>query len=191
VKVVLIGLSFAACPRTIAARPESRMRIVCPSCEATYEVPKSLLGDGGKLVRCARCGKEWLPEATPPAEAPSLSIATTLAELRRMEQPSGASVVDKAPQPVDAAPRLGGSLGERLASRSRQPASEDAMPDGLDGVALRVNLLSRRMQLVSALAWAGSAVVLVAAAATFVAKQSAIQVLFPATERLYRLFGMS
>jgi predicted Zn finger-like uncharacterized protein len=38
------------------------MRIVCPSCQAAYEVPASMLGGGGQRVRCARCKQEWAPE---------------------------------------------------------------------------------------------------------------------------------
>ncbi len=46
------------------------MRIVCPSCQAAYEVPESLAA-GGKAVRCARCGTEWTPHpaAPPPPRA--------------------------------------------------------------------------------------------------------------------------
>jgi predicted Zn finger-like uncharacterized protein len=36
------------------------MRIECPSCDATYEVPDHLLG-GTRMLRCARCGHEWAP----------------------------------------------------------------------------------------------------------------------------------
>jgi predicted Zn finger-like uncharacterized protein len=36
------------------------MRIECPSCFAAYEVPDSLM-DAGRVVRCARCGGEWVP----------------------------------------------------------------------------------------------------------------------------------
>lgn len=36
------------------------MRIVCPSCAAEYEVPESRLL-AGKMVRCAKCGSEWVP----------------------------------------------------------------------------------------------------------------------------------
>jgi predicted Zn finger-like uncharacterized protein len=48
------------------------MRMVCPACSATYEVPESLLTPG-RAVRCARCGDEWVPVAPePPApEAPA------------------------------------------------------------------------------------------------------------------------
>jgi predicted Zn finger-like uncharacterized protein len=37
------------------------MRIACPGCAATYEVPASRLKPN-KQVRCARCGNSWLPE---------------------------------------------------------------------------------------------------------------------------------
>jgi predicted Zn finger-like uncharacterized protein len=39
------------------------MRIACPSCAAEYEVPESRL-TRRKLVRCARCGAEWIPAPT-------------------------------------------------------------------------------------------------------------------------------
>ena len=42
------------------------MRIACPSCSASYDVPDRLLA-GRKALRCARCGEQWTP---PPADAP-------------------------------------------------------------------------------------------------------------------------
>ncbi len=42
------------------------MRIACPSCAASYDVPDRLLA-GRKALRCARCGEQWTP---PPADAP-------------------------------------------------------------------------------------------------------------------------
>ncbi|MEJ0019349.1 MAG: zinc-ribbon domain-containing protein [Acetobacteraceae bacterium] len=47
------------------------MRIACPSCSATYDVPDSLV-PAGRIVRCARCGSEWTPQShtlAPPVEA--------------------------------------------------------------------------------------------------------------------------
>ena len=35
------------------------MRIACPSCAAEYDVPESRVRPG-KMVRCARCGGEWM-----------------------------------------------------------------------------------------------------------------------------------
>ena len=43
------------------------MRITCPSCSATYDVPDSLVTPG-RIVRCARCGNEWSPVAALPTE---------------------------------------------------------------------------------------------------------------------------
>jgi predicted Zn finger-like uncharacterized protein len=43
------------------------MRIRCPSCSATYEVPDALL-DTPRTVRCARCAHDWIAE--PVAESP-------------------------------------------------------------------------------------------------------------------------
>lgn len=35
------------------------MRIVCPSCEATYDVPDATLGAASRQVRCAKCSTVW------------------------------------------------------------------------------------------------------------------------------------
>ncbi len=39
-----------------------RMRIACPACAATYDVPDERLAPG-RLVRCMRCGADWAPLA--------------------------------------------------------------------------------------------------------------------------------
>ena len=44
------------------------MRVVCPSCEATYDVPDAMLGDRPRRLRCARCAHEWTVEHPPAAE---------------------------------------------------------------------------------------------------------------------------
>lgn len=45
------------------------MRIVCPNCDAAYEVPQTMLAPD-RPVRCARCGRDWAPAAALPV-APS------------------------------------------------------------------------------------------------------------------------
>ena len=42
------------------------MRLVCPSCAATYDVARDILPQSGQ-VRCARCGTEWQIERQAPA----------------------------------------------------------------------------------------------------------------------------
>jgi predicted Zn finger-like uncharacterized protein len=51
------------------------MRIVCPSCQAAYEVPDAVLrpaapGAPARMVKCARCGNAWAPAAEAPAPEP-------------------------------------------------------------------------------------------------------------------------
>jgi predicted Zn finger-like uncharacterized protein len=50
------------------------MRLVCPECEASYELPETMFLTGPRMVRCVRCSHAWLggvptPEVTAPAEA--------------------------------------------------------------------------------------------------------------------------
>ncbi len=57
------------------------MRVLCPACDAQYDVPDRLIGTGRRL-RCARCDHDWavrpppavVPEAVP-AEAPAVAPA--------------------------------------------------------------------------------------------------------------------
>jgi predicted Zn finger-like uncharacterized protein len=45
------------------------MKIVCPSCDAIYEVPDKVVTSRRKM-RCARCATDWVPADTMPASAP-------------------------------------------------------------------------------------------------------------------------
>lgn len=49
---------------SLAGEYYNPMRIVCPSCSAAFEVPKTRLAPG-QTVRCARCGQDWTPLAEP------------------------------------------------------------------------------------------------------------------------------
>lgn len=46
------------------------MRIVCPSCNAQYEIDVSLLPDEGREVQCSACGQIWFQSGAPSAPAP-------------------------------------------------------------------------------------------------------------------------
>lgn len=41
------------------------MRIQCPACDATYDLPEGAV-KAGRPVRCARCATEWTPIPAPP-----------------------------------------------------------------------------------------------------------------------------
>ncbi len=47
------------------------MRISCPNCQVLYDVPDTLLGGGGRRLRCGQCGHGWhfMPEGAVPAAA--------------------------------------------------------------------------------------------------------------------------
>ena len=61
------------------------MRIVCPACSTTYEIPPAQLGSAARLVRCARCQAEWTVEPAaehevapePAAALPAEHVAAT------------------------------------------------------------------------------------------------------------------
>jgi predicted Zn finger-like uncharacterized protein len=56
------------------------MRIACPDCHATYDVPDALLAKGGKQVRCAKCGTEWFPVAAAPKAVDPKAVDLEAAE---------------------------------------------------------------------------------------------------------------
>ena len=45
------------------------MRLVCPNCEAKYEVPEDAIPDVGRDVQCASCGHSWFQMRPRPAGA--------------------------------------------------------------------------------------------------------------------------
>ena len=46
------------------------MNIACPICDASYEVPESVLA-ARRPLRCARCGHDWIPGDDAPAPEPA------------------------------------------------------------------------------------------------------------------------
>ena len=48
------------------------IEIVCPSCEARYQLPEGSIGPEGRKVSCSSCSYKWraLPEGAAPVEAP-------------------------------------------------------------------------------------------------------------------------
>lgn len=103
------------------------MRLVCPNCEAKYEVPEDAIPETGRDVQCANCGHAWYqmrartpvaeplaaPPAAPPAPAavaapaPASAPAPAAAAVRaEVAAPAPEPVPEPAPEPVahDAAP---------------------------------------------------------------------------------------
>lgn len=87
------------------------MRLVCPNCEAKYEVPEDAIPETGRDVQCANCGHAWYqmrartavaePVAAPPAQAPAPTPAAVAAPA---PVAAPAAVAAPEPAPVAAAP---------------------------------------------------------------------------------------
>jgi predicted Zn finger-like uncharacterized protein len=83
--------------------------VSCPACATRFSLDASLLGPGGRNVRCAKCGHRWKQEApapieplppveleTPPADEPAAGMAPGLAALlsgREQQQRAASQVV--------------------------------------------------------------------------------------------------
>ncbi len=72
------------------------MRVSCPACDTTYDVPDRLIGAGRRL-RCARCDHDWMvrpPPGTEPAPQAEPAVGT--------ESPTGlaAGAAEAAPLPA-------------------------------------------------------------------------------------------
>jgi predicted Zn finger-like uncharacterized protein len=162
------------------------MRIACPKCHATYEVPDALLDGGTKEVRCAKCNTEWLPipiVPNVPVAAPRAGsfASPTDADTDTGEMPPGLHDGDVVPpeKPLRSGPRL--SL---LKSRRGKVAGEDRSPLPYDGA------LSTWQRRGPVLGWVATFVVLLALLWAVMAWHEEIMALWPASERLYAALGL-
>jgi resuscitation-promoting factor RpfA len=53
------------------------MRLVCPSCDAKYEVPEDAIPESGRDVQCANCGHAWFQMRTKPADTAERPVTET------------------------------------------------------------------------------------------------------------------
>lgn len=72
------------------------MRLICPSCSATYNVDAAAVGAKGRMVRCSGCGAEWFQtpreEADEPMELTNAPAAAPAAPAA--EEPAWRALVD-------------------------------------------------------------------------------------------------
>lgn len=74
------------------------MRLVCPNCEAKYEVPADAIPETGRDVQCANCGHAWYQMR------PRAAVAEAVAAAPLVAAPLVAAPVAKAPEPEPPAP---------------------------------------------------------------------------------------
>ena len=146
------------------------MRIACPSCSATYEVPDSLV-TVGRVVRCARCGGDWTPvEGTP---------------VQDVDPPPRAAA-----PPAPAAESVAAVVESQAAEETAEPPTmaEPPQPSAMDKLAAHPAGPQSRLRL--RLAWAASLLLIVLAAWSAYAWRSQIVDAWPPSARMYAAFGM-
>ncbi len=123
------GPGPAIAKRAAAPQTPPDMRITCPDCGATYEVPPTLLA-GRRPVRCARCSGEWLPAPEPGSELPAAGAAPDAAD--RGAADTGAVNVEAADlEEADAgtaATTLPSASGLRVVPEPGEAAQEGPLP---------------------------------------------------------------
>lgn len=107
------------------------MRLVCPNCDAEYEVDASVIPDSGRDVQCSNCGTAWFqlpPEIEAELEAeeqlyeppqPAVAHPAPLPE----SEPEPVPPEHMAPAPPDPMPRR--SLDETLLAVLREEAERE------------------------------------------------------------------
>lgn len=105
------------------------MRIVCPNCDAQYEVPAAVIPAEGRDVECSNCGKTWyqhhpdhLPEDTAQA-VPEADMSTQNAGVA--DTPSGEEQTLVSDMPVAHAPPQRREIDPNVADILRQEAARE------------------------------------------------------------------
>jgi len=179
------------------------MKIVCPTCEATYEVPESVLA-AKRALRCARCGNEWVPGANwqpepspaaahdpaasdPPAPLPEYApVGQMSAEHAPAEHLHADAILHEAPVAEPPAPVLEPEPAPLPpAARLRQTAAT-AFGDPVDETPAEAAPIARA----PVGAWIASIAFLLALAGAGIVFKAQVIKAWPASERLYAAVGL-
>jgi len=155
------------------------MRIVCPACDATYDVPDAMLAGGSRLVRCAKCSNEWTPTAISEAPLPPDDLDfETDADVASIPAPP--PMADESPMGPDPLgrhePRLN-PLRPRGEARAEPAPPPPDLPPPRGGARAIV-------------AWVASVLVLVALAGAAVAWRTQVMAAWPPSERVFAAIGL-
>ena len=149
------------------------MLIVCPSCQAEYNVPDALLGRAARQVRCARCANEWLPdELRPPVD----------------EAPAPTPAPAPPPAPAHAPPAV---LREADEATTGEPVTAPSLADEFRLPTTTGTGHAARSALGPAVGWLASLALLGAAGWAAATWREAVVQAWPASQRLYEWVGLS
>ena len=116
------------------------MRLICPNCDAQYEVPDEVLPAAGRDVQCSNCGQTWFqhhPDNTPDDDADPQDLPTPDEEVAPPPPPPPPPA-PSAPERKKLDPAVADILrqeaeAEQAARLSSRTASLESQPDlGMD-----------------------------------------------------------
>ncbi len=146
------------------------MRVVCPSCDAAYDVPERLLGQAPRRLRCKRCGHEWLLDPT--AGTPSgIDISTSTPTDLGFAAPAAPADMERA-VPLT----LRRDDAERRALHAAFAAPRTPEP--------------KRRGNAAVVGWALTAIVLAGAVYLAITRRDAIMAAWPPSQRVYAILGV-
>ncbi len=184
------------------------MRIACPACSATYDVPPDRV-PAGRSVRCAKCGGMWAPvpeaaladepaPAPPVAEAPvpAPPVAAAPVAAPEAERPKADVAVAEPPAPHVAeamsndAPALHDLI---VAAMAHHAAPESATPLSAGKPASVISERSggwSESRTIALAGWVLTVLILGAAGWGAVVKRTDIMRAWPNSERAYAAIGL-
>ncbi|MFC0410768.1 zinc-ribbon domain-containing protein [Roseomonas elaeocarpi] len=182
------------------------MRIICPRCEAAYEVPEMMLSSGlsaGRTVRCARCGARWAPLPPPAGARPEETEAPVPLVPDPVVPGQGTPAQETGPGTPDlAAPDLTApDLAVPEAGTAVADPGTPAAPDGAAGEEVRLlppvagprrdRLEPRRTRPALLLGWIASLGVVAGLVAVLLLRHEAVAAAWPPALWLYRFLGLA
>jgi predicted Zn finger-like uncharacterized protein len=165
------------------------MKITCPSCAATYEVPEAVLA-AKRAVRCARCGNNWVPGAD---WSPGDAAATQATEATLAPTPAEPAAAT-APEAESTLPAATGSTQATLAAEPQPeiapPHAPAAPPPPRPQLTAADEPALAPAKQIPVAGWAASIALLIILAAAAIVFRAQIMHAWPPSERLFAALGL-
>ena len=109
------------------------MRLICPNCDAQYEVDDSVIPDGGRDVQCSSCGHTWFQPGTDTVLENEAAKATeSLPTAEEWGDELSESRAEPAPQALDVLADALQPEGDDQSEDESEPLESDATRRMLD-----------------------------------------------------------
>jgi predicted Zn finger-like uncharacterized protein len=99
------------------------MRLICPNCDAQYEVDDSVIPEGGRDVQCSNCGHAWYQPSAEQVRAAEEALA---ARASGYQHPEETPEPEPEPEPVAEAPEPEPEVVEEPAEPEPELDQEEA-----------------------------------------------------------------